>query len=290
MKTTGSKKNLSSSADRRREAVDFDHPTISVKRQCELLGVNRSTVYYKPKGDSSEDTDLMRYIDEEYTDMPFYGSRKIAKSLTRKLGVLIGRKRVRRLMDLMGIQAIYSKPRTTIPHPAHKKYPYLLRDVEINRVGQVWSTDITYIRLERGFAYLVAVIDWHSRYVISWRLSNTMEATFCVEALKAALATGTPEVFNTDQGCQFTSQEFLAPLLERHVSISMDGRGRALDNIFVERLWRSVKYENVYLKGYQTMDEARAGLAEYFKLYNERRLHESLGYLTPREVHYATAA
>jgi len=290
LKTTGSKKNLSSSADRRREAVDFNHPTISVKRQCELLGVNRSTVYYKPKGDSSEDTDLMRYIDQEYTDMPFYGSRKIAKALTRKLGVLIGRKRVRRLMDLMGIQAIYSKPRTTIPHPAHKKYPYLLRDVEINRVGQVWSTDITYIRLEHGFAYLVAVIDWHSRYVISWRLSNTMEASFCVEALQAALATGTPEVFNTDQGCQFTSQEFLAPLIERHVSISMDGRGRYLDNIFVERLWRSVKYENVYLKGYQTMDEARAGLAEYFKVYNERRLHESLGYLTPQEVHYALAA
>lgn len=261
-----------------------------MKRQCELLGVNRSTAYYKPKGDTSNDTEVMTLIDSIYTEMPFYGSRKMAKELTRLLGEPINRKRVRRLMERMGIQAIYSKPRTTIPHPAHKKYPYLLRDVPITRVGQVWSTDITYIRLERGFAYLVAVIDWHSRYVISWRLSNTMDAGFCVDALKEALATGTPEIFNSDQGCQFTCADFLAPLLERHVSISMDGRGRALDNIFVERLWRSVKYENVYLKGYQTIEEARRGLAEYFKLYNQRRLHESLDYKTPEEVHYATAA
>lgn len=232
----------------------------------------------------------MRHIDEEYTEKPYYGTRKIAKALTRKLGIPMGRKRVRRLMGMMGIQAIYAKPRTTIPHPAHKKYPYLLRGVEINHVGQVWSTDITYIRLEHGFAYLTAVIDWHSRYVISWRLSNTMDASFCIDALEAALATGTPEVFNTDQGSQFTCEEFLAPLIKRGISISMDGRGRALDNIFVERLWRSVKYENVYLKGYRTMDEARDGLAAYFKLYNERRLHESLGYLTPEEVHFAIAA
>lgn len=259
-------------------------------RQCELLEVNRSTVYYKPKGDTSDDTRLMTLIDMQYTEMPYYGSRKIAKQLTRQLGEPINRKRVRRLMDRMGIQAIYSKPRTTIPHPAHKKYPYLLRDVPIERVGQVWSTDITYIRLERGFAYLVAVIDWRSRYVISWRLSNTMDAGFCIDALKEALATGTPEVFNSDQGSQFTCEDFLAPLMARGVSISMDGRGRALDNIFVERLWRSVKYENVYLKGYQTIEEARLGLAAYFKLYNERRLHESLDYKTPEEVHYATAA
>jgi putative transposase len=290
LKTIGSKKNLRCSVERRRELVDFDHDAIGVKRQCELLGLNRSTVYYKPKGDSSNDTDVMTLIDSIYTEMPFYGSRKMAKELTRLLGEPINRKRVRRLMERMGIQAIYSRPRTTIPHPAHKKYPYLLRDVPITHVGQVWSTDITYIRLERGFAYLVAVIDWHSRYVISWRLSNTMDAGFCIDALKEALATGTPEVFNTDQGSQFTCEDFLAPLLDRHVSISMDGRGRALDNIFVERLWRSVKYENVYLKGYQTIEEARRGLAEYFKLYNQRRLHESLDYKTPEEVHYAIAA
>jgi putative transposase len=222
--------------------------------------------------------------------MPFYGSRKMAKEMTRRLGSPVNRKRIQRLMELMGIQAIYSKPRTTIPHPAHKKYPYLLRNVPVTRVGQVWSTDITYIRLERGFAYLTAVIDWHSRYVISWRLSNTMGAGFCVEALEDALATGTPEIFNTDQGSQFTCDDFLVPLLARGVKVSMDGRGRALDNIFVERLWRSVKYENVYLKGYQTIEEARRGLGEYFRLYNERRLHESLGYNTPEEVHYAIAA
>ena len=247
-------------------------------------------MYYTPRGDDSQDIALMRLVDEEYTEKPYYGARKIAKALTRRTGTLIGRKRVRRLMDRMGIQAIYAKPRTTIPNVAHKKYPYLLRDVEVDHVGQVWSTDITYIPLERGFSYLTAVIDWHSRYVISWRLSNTMEASFCVEALEAALATGSPEVFNTDQGSQFTSEEFLAPLIARHISISMDGKGRAIDNVFVERLWRSVKYENVYIKGYKTMEEARSGLAEYFKLYNERRLHEALGYKTPKEVHYAIAA
>jgi putative transposase len=273
-----------------KELVEHDSPSIHIKRQCELLGINRSTVYYRPRGDKSEDTELMRHIDEEYTEKPYYGARKIAKALTRKLGTTVGRKLVRRLMDLMGIQAIYAKPRTSIPHPAHKKYPYLLRDVEVKHVGQVWSTDITYIRLERGFAYLTAVIDWHSRYVLSWRLSNTMEASFCVEALQAALEKGTPDVFNTDQGSQFTCEEFLAPLIKRGISISMDGRGRALDNIFVERLWRSVKYENVYLKGYCTIEEARAGLTEYFKLYNERRLHQSLDYRTPYEVHHALAA
>jgi putative transposase len=232
----------------------------------------------------------MAIIDEIYTQMPFYGSRKMAKELSRRLKTRINRKRIQRLMEIMGIEAVYSKPRTTIASKSHKKYPYLLRNVPINRVGQVWSTDVTYVRLERGFAYLTAVIDWHSRYVISWRLSNTMDAGFCIEALKEALETGTPEIFNTDQGSQFTCSDFLAPLQERGIKISMDGRGRALDNIFVERLWRSVKYENVYLKGYQTLEEARRGLGEYFALYNRQRLHESLGYRTPAEVHYALAA
>jgi putative transposase len=263
---------------------------ISIKRQCELLGINRSTQYYRPVGNRKGDTELMQLIDKIYTEMPFYGSRKIAKELSRRLGCEVNRKRVCRLMQRMGIVAIYAKPKTTSSNPAHKKYPYLLRDVPIKQKNQVWSSDITYIPLATGHAYLVAVIDWHSRYVVSWRLSNTMEASFCVEALNEALSKGRPDVFNTDQGSQFTSSEFLAPLIERGISISMDGKGRALDNIFVERLWRSVKYENVYLKGYQTMAEARRGLAEYFNLYNERRLHESLGYKTPSEVHYAQAA
>lgn len=271
--------------------MDLSHPNISVKRQCELLGLSRSTAYYKPRPDRRDDTVLMAEIDRIYTDMPFYGSRKMTRELRRRHpGQKINRKRVQRLMAEMGISAIYPKPKTTISCPQHKKYPYLLRDVAVTKTGQVWSTDITYIPLAQGFAYLVAVIDWHSKYVLSWRLSNTMDASFCIDALKEALTKGTPEIFNTDQGSQFTCQDFLNVLLDRKISISMDGRGRALDNVFVERLWRSVKYEDVYPKGYRTMEEARVGLAAYFKLYNERRLHESLGYQTPAEVHYALAA
>lgn len=290
MKTIGSKKNLPASAKIRRAAIELNHEKISIKRQCELLGINRSMIYYKPKKKVQDDSDLMTLIDEQYTETPFYGTRKMAKAMERKVGAPVNRKRVKRLMCLLGIQAIYSKPRTTIPEAAHKKYPYLLRNVKIDRVAQVWSTDITYVRLERGFAYLVAVIDWHSKYVLSWRLSNTMDASFCVEALRDALAQGKPEIFNSDQGSQFTSEEFLSPLKARDIKISMDGRGRALDNIFVERLWRSVKYENVYLNGYRTLEEARRGLAEYFAHYNEKRLHQSLNYQTPAEVHYAVAA
>lgn len=270
--------------------MDFEHDKISVKRQCKLLGISRSTVYYKPRPDRKDDTLLMNEIDKIYTELPYYGSRKIAKELTRQLKRQINRKRVQRLMERMGIEAIYSKPRTTIACKEHKKYPYLLRDIEITKKNHVWSTDITYIPLAKGFAYLVAVMDWHSKYVLSWRLSNTMDASFCIEALEEALGKDRPEIFNTDQGSQFTCQEFLAPLIAKGISISMDGKGRALDNIFVERLWRSVKYEDVYLKGYQTIEEARRGLAAYFKLYNERRLHETLGYQTPEEVHYALAA
>lgn len=270
--------------------VEREHPSISIARQCELLGLNRSTFYYRSKGGSLDNLGIMAFIDEQYTETPFYGSRKMTRAIRRELGIRINRKRVQRLMEKMSIRAIYSKPRTTIPHPEHRKYPYLLRGVEINRVNQAWSTDITYIRLQRGFAYLVAIMDWHSRYVLSWRLSNTMDSSFCVEALEEALLSGRPEIFNSDQGSQFTSSEFIDVLASRGISISMDGRGRALDNIFIERLWRSVKYENVYLKGYATMEEARAGLAAYFKLYNERRLHESLGYQTPHEVHYDLAA
>jgi putative transposase len=270
--------------------VERDHPTLSIARQCKLLSLNRSTLYYEERGESLDNIGLMTMIDEQFTETPFYGSRRMAKVLSRKLGISINRKRVARLMKIMGIAAIFPGPNTSAAHPRHKKYPYLLRDVEITRRDQVWSTDITYVRLKHGFAYLVAVIDWHSRYVLSWRLSNTMDTSFCIDALNEALSKGTPEVFNTDQGSQFTSEDFLAPLIARGISISMDGRGRALDNIFVERLWRSVKYEDIYPKGYETISEARRGLAKYFELYNQRRPHQSLSYQTPAEVHYGSAA
>jgi putative transposase len=232
----------------------------------------------------------MNKIDEQFTKTPFYGSRKMARQLSKNLGKSISRKRIQRLMRIMGLEAIYPKPNTSRANPEHRKYPYLLRNLELTGINQVWSTDITYVRLEGGFAYLTAIIDWFSRKVIAWRLSNTMDTSFCLEALKEALKTGQPSIFNTDQGSQFTSAEFTGILLEADIAISMDGRGRALDNIFVERLWRTVKYENIFLKGYQTMEEARLGLTDYFKFYNEERLHEALAYETPNEVHYALAA
>jgi putative transposase len=222
----------------------------------------------------------MSAIDEEYTEAPFYGARKIAKELRLK-GWTVGRKRVRRLMRLMGLEAVVPTKNTSKRNLEHKVYPYLLRGVSINRVNQVWGMDITYVRLGKGFAYLTAIIDWHSRYVISWRLSNTLSADFCVDCLKEALQYGTPETFNTDQGSQFTSEEFIQVLIQNKIRISMDGRGRALDNIFVERLWRTVKYENIYLKGYRTIPEAKEGLREYFDWYNMARLHQSLDYKTP---------
>jgi putative transposase len=238
-----------------------------------------------------EDTPLKALIDEIYTEMPFYGSRKISKSLGQRLGSPINRKRVQRLMREMGIHAIYPKPNTSKPNVQHKKFPYLLRGFSITKVGQVWSTDITYIPLKSGFAYLVAIIDWHSKYVLSWGLSNTMDSSFCVDALKTALDEhGSPQIFNTDQGSQFTSEDFLRPLIERDIKISMDGRGRAHDNIFVERLWRSVKYEDVYPRGYETFEEAYNGLQRYFEMYNNRRIHQALDYKTPVSVQYGLAA
>lgn len=276
--------------DQKRAAVEWGRPELPIARQCELLGLPRSTFYYQAADETAENLDLMRMIDEQYMLTPFYGSRKMAACLERELKRPINRKRVQRLMREMGIEAIYPRPNTSQPAPGHKIYPYLLRDIEIVRPGQVWSADITYIPLAKGFAYLVAVIDWYSRYVLSWRLSNTMEAGFCAAALREALQKGRPEIFNTDQGSQFTSEEFTSVLLTHEIQISMDGRGRALDNVFIERLWRSVKYENVYVHGYQTMPEADLGLGDYFVLYNERRPHQSLGYATPVEVHYAPAA
>ncbi len=229
-------------------------------------------------------------VDEIYTKSPFYGSRKIAKIISKQTGVPINRKRIRRIMQLLGISAVYPRPRTSIQNIAHKKFPYLMNKVEINAPNQAWCTDITYVRLEGGFAYLVAIMDWYSKRVLSWRLSNTMDTSFCIEALNEALESGQPEYFNSDQGSQFTSEDFTGVLLNRGITISMDGRGRVYDNIFIERLWRSVKYENIYLKGYRTIAEAKAGLVAYFEEYNRERPHQALGYQTPEEVHFAAAA
>lgn len=260
--------------------VEPANDVISIRHQCELLGLNRGSFYYEPELPSEANIKLMRLIDEIFTAHPYYGVRRIRNRLW-ELGVAVGRKLIRTLMRWMGLVAIVPTKNTSKPNPNHKVYPYLLRDVEINRVNQVWSMDITYIRLGQGFVYLTAVIDWHSRYVLAWRLSNSLDADFCAECLKDALQYGKPEMVNTDQGCQFTSEGFIKVLLENNIVISMDGRGRALDNIFVERLWRTVKYEDVYLKGYQTIPEAQAGLREYFDFYNMERGHQSLGYKTP---------
>ena len=260
--------------------VDREHPEISLRRQCVLLGVNRAGLYYAPLGESEENLRVMRLLDEQYTRAPFYGSRKMTEWLRTK-GFEINRKRVTRLMELMGIEAVYPKPKLSQPREGHKIYPYLLGGVEVSRVNQVWSTDITYIRMAQGFVYLVAVMDWFSRYVLSWSLSLTMEPDFCVEALKRALRRGRPEIFNSDQGSQFTSEKFTGELKAREIAISMDGRGRCMDNIFIERLWRSLKYEEVYLKDYASVTEARMSIERYFRFYNHERLHQSLDYRTP---------
>jgi putative transposase len=266
--------------------VDEAHPELSVRRQCELLGLNRSTFYYEPAVESEENLRLMGLIDKEYTEHPFYGSRRMTAWLNDDQGEKVNRKRVQRLMRLMGLEAIYPRPKLTGGRK-HKVYPYLLRGVTIDRPDQVWSTDITYVGLPTGFMYLVAVIDWHSRYVLSWELSNTLDGSFCLEALEAALASGRPEVFNTDQGCQFTALAFTSRLESAGVAVSMDGKGRCLDNVFVERLWRSVKYEDVYLRGYETVGQLRAGLSAYFAFYNGQRRHQSLDYRTPASVYAA---
>lgn len=265
--------------------------TLALTQQSKLANVNRTTVYapHQPAQPDANELILLKLIDCEYTRHPFYGSRKIKHYLIG-LGYKINRKRVQRLMGMLGLAGMAPGPNTSRPHPEHKIYPYLLRGVNVIRPNQVWSTDITYIRLAKGFVYLVAVIDWYSRKVLAWRLSNTMESGFCVDCLEQALHDyGTPEIFNTDQGSQFTSDAFSGKLLEKGIAISMDGRGRALDNIFVERLWRSVKYEDVYLKGYATMADLLIGLAEYFVLYNTERPHQSLNYRTPDQV-YQTAS
>ena len=264
--------------------VDRRLPSLSVVRQCKLLGVSRSTVYYQSVGASQEELELMKLIDRQYLERPFYGSRRMAAWL-RGRGYGINRKRVRRLMGGMGLKAIYRRPRTSMPGTGHKVYPYLLRGMKITRPNQVWAADITYIPMARGFLYLVAIMDWYSRYVLSWRLSNTMTADFCLDALEEALSQGTPDIFNTDQGAQFTSEAFVGLLERQGIRVSMDGRGSYLDNLFVERLWRTVKYEEVYLKAYAGGREAKAGLDAYFRFYNTQRPHQALEYQTPAEVY-----
>lgn len=260
-----------------------ENSALSVRRQCELLGFNRTTLYYEPVPWNEDDLRLMNVIDVLFTKRPSLGVRQMMWRL-RDRGFPVGRKRVRTLMRHMGLFPVFPKKNTSKRNPEHPVYPYLLRDVPIIRVNQVWSMDITYIRLGKGFAYLTAVMDWHSRYVIAWRLSNTLTADFCVECLKDALQYGKPEVFNTDQGCQFTSAEFIKVLEDAKIAISMDGKGRAIDNIFVERLWRTVKYDDIYIKGCQTIPEVHEGLKEFFDDYNMERRHSSLGYKTPWSV------
>lgn len=269
----------------RRSFIETDHAHLSVGRQAELVGVSRSGLYYKPT-ESEEDIRIMNALDEIYTACPFYGSRRMAVELARTHGIRVCRDHVRRLMDDLGLEAIYPrKHRGSEPNDAHQKYPYLLNNLSISSPNQVWGTDITYIRLAKGFCYLVALIDWYSRYVVAWQLSDTLRMDFCLENLNQALMLSTPDIHNSDQGSHFTSEEYLAPLKSAGIKISMDGRGRCMDNIFTERLWRTVKYEDVYLKSYATVGDAREGLSSYFPFYNKKRPHQSLDYRTPEELY-----
>jgi putative transposase len=257
---------------------------LSVRRQCELLGLNRSSRYYEPAPETPENLRLMRRLDEQYTACPFYGSRRMTAWLVSQ-GYEVNRKRVPRLLRVMGLEAIYPKPRLSAAGRGHRIYPYLLRGVRIERPDQVWSADITYVPLTVGFLYLAAILDWYSRYVLAWRLSNTLDGSFCLEMLEEALRHGRPEVFNTDQGVQFTAEAFTGRLEAAGVAVSMDGRGRCLDNVFVERLWRTVKYEDVYVRGYEAVPELQRGLGRYFPFYNQERLHPALDYRTPARVY-----
>ncbi len=278
----------SMSIERRRQMIEPEHPRLSVVRQCELVSISRSGFYYRPAGETPLNLTLMQLIDAQFLETPWYGSRQMARHLRRE-GYTVGRKRVRRLMARMGLEPIYQRPRTTIPHPGHRIYPYLLREVVVDRPNQVWCADITYIPMRRGFLYLVAVMDWSTRKVLSWRVSNTMDAAFCIEALEEALARyGRPDIFNSDQGSQFTSPRFTGVLQAAGVRISMDGRGRWMDNVFIERLWRSLKYECIYLHAFETGTDLRAGLTSWITYYNTRRPHSTLAGRTPDEAYKAT--
>ena len=283
---TGSKKNLDLTLEQKRKAIEPGYKEIPVYRQCELLSLSRSSLYYKPCCDSQYNEQLMKLIDKQYIETPFYGIDKMTEQL-RRMGHQVNHKRIRRLMRQMGLEAVYPRRKRglSISDKQHKIYPYLLNGVEIARADQVWSADVTYVRMYRGWLYLVAVMDWFSRYVLSWKVSITLESDFCVEALKCAESYGRPDIFNTDRGSQFTSIDFTKALLNADIQISMDAKGRVFDNIFVERLWRTVKVEEVYLRDYQTVAEARYYLGRYFEFYNNERLHQALGYRTPAEVY-----
>ena len=265
--------------------IEVQHRQIPVSRQCAVLGLARSSFYYQERPESDLNLTLMNVIDEQYTKTPFYGVPRMTAWLQRQ-GFSVNHKRVARLMRAMGLEAIHPKRKTSMPNKEHKIYPYLLRGVDIDRPDHVWCADITYIRMLHGFVYLVAIMDWFSRYVLAWELSITMEKQFCLDALDQALAGNSPVIFNTDQGSQFTTRQFTGRLEDRGVAVSMDGRGRVFDNIFIERLWRTVKYEEVYLYSYETVTEARSNLSRYFGFYNNERIHSSLGNLTPYEVYF----
>jgi putative transposase len=276
------------SIERRRQMIEPKHPQLSIVRQCELVLISRSGFYYRPAGETPLNLVLMRLIDAQFLETPWYGSRQMARHLRRE-GYTVGRKRIRRLMAKMGLAPIYQRPRTTVPHPEHRIYPYLLRDLVIDKPNQVWCADLTYIPMRRGFLYLVAIMDWATRKVLAWRVSNTMDVEFCLEALEEALARfGKPGIFNTDQGSQFTSPRFTGVLQEAGIRISMDGRGRWMDNVFIERLWRSLKYECVYLHAFETGSELRGGLSRWLSYYNARRPHSTLAGRTPDEAYRAT--
>jgi putative transposase len=277
------------STDEKQALVDLDHTTISLRRQCELLDLNRSTFYYQPAQESAYNLHLMRFIDEQYLATPFYGRRRMTAHLRRQ-GHEINPKRIRRLMRLTGIEAIYPGPRTSKPAQNHKIYPYLLKNLTISRPDQVWCADITYVPMPHGFMYLVAVMDWFSRFVLAWELSNTLDMSFCLWALEKALLQSQPQIVNTDQGSQFTANAFCQCLLARDIRISMDGRGRFLDNIFIERLWRSLKYECIYLYHFDSVPDLELGLTQYFQFYNHERPHQSFDYRTPAELYLAKSS
>jgi putative transposase len=278
------------SVDRRRAKVEREHPALSLSRQCALLSISRSSLYYTPQGESECNLALMRQIDEQYLKTPWYGSRQMARAL-RRSGSVVGRKRVRRLMRLMGLRSLAPGPNTSRRHPAHPVYPYLLRDLVIERPNQVWCADVTYVPMAHGFVYLVAIMDWYTRHVLAWRLSTTQDTAFCLEALDAAIDRyGPPEIFNTDQGCQFTSTEWTEALSRAGIAISMDGKGRWLDNVFIERLWRSLKYECVYLNAFDSVRDAQRQIRLWLSYYNEERPHSSLDDRTPAEAYWKHAA
>jgi putative transposase len=282
---TGLKKNLPYLNNQKQGLIETQNDEVSIKRQCELIGLPRSSYYYQPAKESSLNLELMRIIDETYTERPFYGVPRITHTLMQ-MGYPVGHKRIARLMKLMRLQGVCPKRNLSKPDSKNQKFPYLLRGLKIDRPNMVWSVDITYIRLRTGFVYLVAIIDWFSRYVLSWKLSNNLDPLFCIEALEDALMSGQPDIFNSDQGSQFTCNDFINVLKHKNIRISMDGRGRALDNIMIERLWRSVKYEEVYLKDYQSVRDAYDGLNKYLDFYNNKRIHQSLEYKPPAMVHF----